>query len=511
MGIIMYTSCGGSSGGFSSDPNKKPLPCRNLTARSKSYKIELTWTDPEDNVIEDGDTITTVKWGSTRIVKKVGSAPESPDDGTMILTSTVRNQYKETPFIDENLTLGTTYYYKAYSCSIDGVYNLDESPVASASPSVHKVMTVVIDLNDSNPKTCGHYEDDAIGMNSGTEANEDWREFFEYKPCILKDGKVTRYLNPNDYNYDTDGNSVDITSGATGDVMVEFPRRGIKISKYGKVLTVSMTDDPDNPEFTYYAHTRGENRRDYFYVGAYGSCYLDDDETKGIYSLSGHPPTFGQDIQYGNYLREYLKENRIDGYDLMTFYQLVYIQAMYCLQYCGKLNYNEEVGVGCYREGSGSYTTPDNGFCDTKGLTFGSKNPSDVTKLFGLEALTPHKLGCFIEGLFIDTDLNIYTATDNFNDNANGYLKQGRLDQENDGFISDVHGTSELGFLPLEFTGSATTYFCDEGGVYARKSASYISCPYLCSTNKDLSHGIFALNFEYTYVYVTVSARLSYY
>lgn len=509
MGIIMYTSCGGSSGGFSSDPNKKPLPCRNLTARSKSYKIELTWTDPEDNVIEDGDTITTVKWGSTRIVKKVGSAPESPDDGTMILTSTVRNQYKETPFIDENLTPGTTYYYKAYSCSIDGVYNLDESPVASASPSAYKVMTVVIDLSDSNPKTCGHYEDDAIGMNSGTEANEDWRDFFEYKPCVLTNGKVTRYLNPNDYNYDTDGNSVDITSSKTGDVMVEFPRRGIKISKYGKLLTVSMTDDPDNSEFTYYAHSRGKTKKDYFYLGAYFGCQPNDDYSERIYSLSGYKSASNTSVKYDNYMRENLKEACIDGYELMTFYQLVYIQAMYCLQYCGKLNYNDEVGVGWYHEGLGSYTTPESGFCNTKGLTFGSSNPSDVTKLFGLEALIPYDSDCFIEGLFIDTDLTIYTATDNFNDNGDGYSKQGTIALRDNGFISDVYGTSELGLLPLAFEGSDTTYFCDYGGMFPRESSSTISCPVISSSAEGNTHGIFSFNVQR--VTYNIGARLSYY
>lgn len=504
MGIIMYASCGGSSGGFSSDPNKKPLPCRNLTARSKSYKIELTWTDPEDNVIEDGDTITTVKWGSTRIVKKVGSAPESPDDGTMILTSTVRNQYKETPFVDENLTPGTTYYYKAYSCSIDGVYNLDESPVASASPLAFKIMTVVIDLNDSNPKTCGHYEDDAIGMNSGTEANEDWREFFEYKPCILKDGSVTEYLNTNDYSKFEDGSYADITTGNIGDVMIEFPRRGIRINRSGKIIRISMTDDPDNPEFTYYAHSRGDTRKDYFYLGAYLGSVPDDSSENHIRSLSDQT-VYHSSITRDNKLRKYVHGECASGYELMTFYQLVYIQVMYCLQYCGKLNYKNEVGCGWY----GDDVYPKTGTCDTKGLTYGSSKSTDVTKIFGLEALIPFLAYCFIDGLSLDTDGNLSTTTDNFNDTGSGYTRYATISRDNvGGYISDVSASSELGFFPIEYLASETTYFCGYGSSSTESSGNII-CPLMLVSDSTGDHGIFS--FIIQTIYFTATSRLSYY
>ena len=50
--------------------------------------------------------------------------------------------------------------------------------------------------------------------------------------CLFKDGGVVvGYLNPNNYAQFEDGSAADITSGTDGDVMVEFPKMYIKISR----------------------------------------------------------------------------------------------------------------------------------------------------------------------------------------------------------------------------------------------------------------------------------------
>ena len=108
--IILYRS-GGGGGSLSGYPvgnvtNFKVVPADTTAA--------ITWTDPED-ISTSGGTV--IKWNSTRIVRKLGSFPTSEIDGTIVVESTVKNQYKTNEFIDAGLTEGTTYYYAAFSCS----------------------------------------------------------------------------------------------------------------------------------------------------------------------------------------------------------------------------------------------------------------------------------------------------------------------------------------------------------------------------------------------------------
>lgn len=102
-------------------------PPSNLYLGPGNGIVELTWEDPKDKyatpegeAMEDTDQLVSV-WAYTRIVRKVGSAPTGPNDGTIVLESAVRDQYKETPFTDSGLTNGLNYYYGAYAYNTDGV------------------------------------------------------------------------------------------------------------------------------------------------------------------------------------------------------------------------------------------------------------------------------------------------------------------------------------------------------------------------------------------------------
>ena len=53
----------------------------------------FTWTDPNDKEI-GGSVVAT--WSGTKLVRKLGSAPTSITDGTVVLDSKVRNQYSST-------------------------------------------------------------------------------------------------------------------------------------------------------------------------------------------------------------------------------------------------------------------------------------------------------------------------------------------------------------------------------------------------------------------------------
>ena len=109
-----------------------------LTAKAGNAQVSLTWTDPNDKyatpegeTAQDPDQLVS-KWSYTRIVRKVGSQPSGPNDGTTVLESAVRNQYQTEPFVDTGLQNEVTYYYGAFAYNEDGV--VSEGVFGSAMP-----------------------------------------------------------------------------------------------------------------------------------------------------------------------------------------------------------------------------------------------------------------------------------------------------------------------------------------------------------------------------------------
>lgn len=74
----------------------------------ENQQVELSWTDPEDI-----DTLEPVpcEWAGTVVVRKEGSAPKHRWDGTLIIDSTTRDEYSETPLVDDTVEEGKAYYY----------------------------------------------------------------------------------------------------------------------------------------------------------------------------------------------------------------------------------------------------------------------------------------------------------------------------------------------------------------------------------------------------------------
>ena len=265
--MILYRAGGGGTASIYGYP---PNPVTNFVAKGKNKSISLTWNDPDDLVMADG---TVVSWAYTRIVRKTGSYPKDENDGTTVVQSSTKNQYAENGYLDTNLTNLTTYYYCAFTCSDDGIFNTERVGV-TAHPIPYKIMTMKINESDSNPSTCCTYADDAVGMPSGVSADaiSQWQSFFKYKPCIVKNGVVSGYLNPNDWTKFDNGsasNIANIDSDPNSDVMIEFPRMGLDISKAGNIITIRITDDPDASGFIYDSFRWDGKLYDHLYIGAF--------------------------------------------------------------------------------------------------------------------------------------------------------------------------------------------------------------------------------------------------
>ena len=486
-GLEGWTSAGTGGGGIA--------PSNVIDAKVKigNQKLTVSWSDPNNTVVS-GQTICT--WKGTKLVQKVGSYPENAKDGILLVDNQVKDKYKNSGFEIPNLVNGQTYYFALFPYSDTGSVNLNAENRLTGKPQPFRKMTIKIDLSNSNPATCMTYADDAAEMIPGSK---EWDDFFGHYPCLFKNGQEVGNLKRDNFLQFEDGRSADITSGDAGDVMIAFPRRGVKISTSGNIITVSMTDDPDNSDFKYYAHTRKTTRKEVFYLGAYKGW---KDGSNKLRSLKDKAPTNNQTIAT---FRGYAQANG-SGYEQSAFFQLTFRQVMYLLKY-KNLNSQATIGQGYVKR---EHKSPINtGGSESYGMDseiIKKSNPSYMTdqdhhvKLFGLEDFWGN-IYEWIDGIVIDSSRNILTGTDGFNDNGSRYDNNGKTESSSSvgGWMSRPNGTTELGFTIKESSGSATTYFSD----YASLSAGYVA--YFGGEWSDSSYaGAF-----YLYVFYSASSERS--
>ena len=124
------TGSGGSSGGSSGGLTLASVS--NIKTLVSSGKVYVSWTDPEDIVLAES---TLAGWSGTLLVRKAGSVPTSPRDGTIVLDSKTRNAYSSSYFCDSGLTDGVTYYYKFFPYTTANAYTESEDNEFNATPT----------------------------------------------------------------------------------------------------------------------------------------------------------------------------------------------------------------------------------------------------------------------------------------------------------------------------------------------------------------------------------------
>lgn len=291
-----------------------------------------------------------------------------------------------------------------------------------------RTMTAVIDQASTNPLTCITYEDDAKTM---TKGSADWDKFFDVKLVLFKDGKEIRMLN------DSELNSL---SDADGDVMVKFKRMGLNIKTVGSKVYVTMTDNPNDPNFKYYAHTRGSSSRDAFYLGA----YLGIEKNGKLRSVKGGIPTGNKTI--GDF-RTIAQANG-KGYEMMAFFQWMMLQAMYVLKY-GNLDSQTALGKGLTGGDidAGNLSDADcknTGTTNGKGIDFGSANDKEQVRFQYIEDFYGNKAQ-WCDGYGIK-DKSLWIGNDNFNNEKTGYKQYPCPNGY--GIMKEAVGTSDQGFIP---------------------------------------------------------------
>ncbi|WP_189910962.1 hypothetical protein [Clostridium cochlearium] len=424
-----------------------PNPVTNFTAENGNAQVILTWSNPTD---ED--------FAGVKILRKEGSYPLSVTDGTLVYTGA------NTSYVDITVINDTTYYYRIFPYDTSNNYNTTVTgQQVSATPKAYVIYGVKIDTTNSNPETALTYTDMATGFtpangNNGSFSYGSWQDKFPFnaiKPCLYKNGVVNYYINPNDYTKKIDGSNADIASGNDGDVMIEFPKIYWKFERIGTDLYIRISETQADSSYKCLAHMRGSSEKDKCYI----SAYLGSELSGKLRSLSGKTPTVNKTI---GAFRTLAQANG-SGYDQMAYYQLLMLQILYVIMF-KNLDSQTALGRGYVDGNSGTIPT---GGTNAKGLFYGENTGKFQNKFCGIEDFYGN---CYywIDGLYSDSNRSILIGNQNFNDTGNGYTNYGQGAASNiSGYINDVQGTIETGFIAKNVVGSATTYYCDYGSLCA--------------------------------------------
>ena len=98
--------------------------CSNVRCLTQGTTVRIKWNDPEDLVV---DGVTLAKWERTVLVRKAGAYPANAKDGTVVVSSTTRNAYASTAYVDTLPDTESTYYYRLCPVTTKGVYNLEDA------------------------------------------------------------------------------------------------------------------------------------------------------------------------------------------------------------------------------------------------------------------------------------------------------------------------------------------------------------------------------------------------
>lgn len=324
---------------------------------------------------------------------------------------------------------------------------------------------VKIDLSNSNPETSVTYTDDAVNFSKSYMdfANDSfvwgsWQNKFPFnqiKPCLFKNGAVVKYLNPNNYAQDVDGNAVDIT-GTDGDVMIEIPKIYYKLSRDASYQYIQISDTAQTG-FCCLAHTYKGVEKNKVYIGAY-QAYYDGSKSR---SISGVSATGSVSL---NNWRTYA-HNQGSGYENFYWNLLVLLEALFVIQF-KNLDSQSAMGYG-FCNASGQFTT--GGALNAKGMNYCASGTANAQmKWLGIEDFWGSRT-TWIDGAYINgTNLTVADVTSDsmeFSGSGTNYITAASNLTTGGGYHTDIVGSNLGGFCPQGFSGSATTYYCDSGCV----------------------------------------------
>ena len=312
--------------------------------------------------------------------------------------------------------------------------------------------------------------------------------FKNIKPCMLKGGVVRYYLNPNDFSKKVDGTAADITTGADGDVMIEFPMVYYKFyseTDINGVTWIGCRFSLTSPDSTYCANaflSQAGVIQQTMYMAAYdGFTY-----NNALRSLSGKAPSASQTI--GTFRTQATANGT--GYHQQEWSKRVLLQAMFVMMFKGT-NSQTLLGKGV-TSASAAITT---GSMDAKGMYWGDQTGTAGVKFAGVENFWGN-IYKFCDGLENVSKVYQYKLYAPYNGAASGYTSAGAIAGTAGQYINAMEMANGYGMLPdgtvsdeassyfhdYIYFGTSDTYICYTGGVWNNGVSAGAFCVDLSST-----------------------------
>ena len=444
--------------------------------------VEIKWKDPKDTVIAGYPA---AYWKQTVIVRKEDADPTSITDGTVVLTTTTRDQYQHTAYLDTNGTANS--HYRAFPSATNGYVNESADNIFTT----YVLFGFTIDETNPDPDTCITYTDantdfTPIRMdftNNAITGTTDWMScFFMPKPCMLHcadsehaESYVDYYLDPTDYTKKADGvtaSDVANTSYA-GNAMMEFPPIFMKVTKDGPNIHFAFSDQRLDEDFEAWS----AKTHDGTYKPWYNAIYEGQSVSSVMRSMStGQKPT-GSLTAANEWA--YSQANNVNddkGWGTTLWADEQVIKA---LTFLVTRSLNSQTAIG------GVYNTAQSlqmncGAGNTLGMFYGKNDGSYTpTKCFGMENrwghrnrrcqginAIDHKIVVKMTLSDIDGAIGGIATSDNSIDYAHYINTEDLLPAGASGaYISEIHYGHRTAGMPLSSTGgSSSTFYCD--GLY---------------------------------------------
>ena len=415
----------------------KPNGCTNISTKAGNGKITVSWTDP-DNSEKDGEVCV---WAGTKLVIKQGGYPTSPNDGTLVANSTVKNQYATTGYEITGLDNDVTYYGQLFPYSTDDVYNTDETNRFEATPksvTVYGVQRQIANSATTWTRIEGGVGLEANATKTGGAVKNDFDNLYPWSDIITVDisanGVVNRRFGDPDFSF----------TNPIGYIMTyvpEFWYKRVQEDGYEKIYIADA-------EYEDFSHSEA----------FYGSRYTAGGSTSVLNSKSGQAPLGS--VTPANFRTA--AKNIGNNWGLFDIWRISAIQMLYLVEYA---DYNSQNTLG-YGICSGSKTN--SGQCDSLGMKSGTLNNDKAHAVIyrGFENIFANVF-YFIDGIninnrraYINKNRNTY-ACDVF---SGDYKMLGYINASSDGYVSKLgyDGNYSEVALPTEVSGSSSTHITDQ-------------------------------------------------
>ena len=463
----------------------EPLPMKEFTATSiydsgtKTAKVEITATLPEGAA-------------GAKIRKSSVSYPLNENDGEEVQDISASGVY-----YDEDVSVGSTYYYSAFPYTATGAYNRNESNRISVTitaeppkPARTYLYGYDIALNTADPEDRVTYPSDVDNygftpakMNFGSLFNYGgWNfapgEKFMPRPCMLNsNGTVAYYLNPDDYTKKSGGGASDVTNTSfDGNAMIEWPKIFTKRWESDGVYHFRCSDVQVDDDWECWSnYDRSNNQIDHFYTPIYFGSHV----SSKLRSISGQSCIYNQDATTEINLA---KANGEDWYTEVLADRLL-IQDLLVMM--GKsTNCQTVYGFGIVSTSGDA----NSGLMNNKGMFWGSNNKYDGVKVFGMEHFWGNIYRRTAGWMLVNGTQKVKltrgthdgsTASD-YNTTGNGYISvsDSTITGNSGGYIKGMK-IEAYGRLPKTLFGSSSSfeadgvYYSDSGTMYALCGGSW--------------------------------------